>query len=46
VLGAGTLRKNRDDRRRKQVFEAHQADLGFGLLLKKYAPTSPGHPRA
>jgi cytochrome d ubiquinol oxidase subunit I len=31
-----TLRANRDDSVAKQVFERHKADLGFGLLLKKY----------
>ena len=30
------LRANRDDSVAKQVFERHKADLGFGLLLKKY----------
>jgi cytochrome d ubiquinol oxidase subunit I len=30
------LRANRDDRMAKEVFERHKADLGFGLLLKKY----------
>jgi cytochrome d ubiquinol oxidase subunit I len=30
------LRKHRDDAEAKQVFEQHKADLGFGLLLKKY----------
>jgi cytochrome d ubiquinol oxidase subunit I len=36
VTALETLRKNRDDPVARQVFEAHQADLGFGLLLKKY----------
>jgi cytochrome d ubiquinol oxidase subunit I len=31
-----TLRATRDDVVAKQVFEQHKADLGFGLLLKKY----------
>ena len=31
-----TLRAYRGDAVAKQVFEAHKADLGFGLLLKKY----------
>ena len=31
-----TLRADRGDAVAKQVFEAHKADLGFGLLLKKY----------
>lgn len=30
------LRANRDDGAAKQVFERHKADLGFGLLLKRY----------
>jgi cytochrome d ubiquinol oxidase subunit I len=30
------LRANRNDSIAKQVFERHKADLGFGLLLKKY----------
>ena len=30
------LRKNRDDAAALALFEAHKADLGFGLLLKKY----------
>jgi cytochrome d ubiquinol oxidase subunit I len=31
-----TLRAKRDDAQARQVFEQHKADLGFGLLLKKY----------
>jgi len=31
-----TLRAARSDVRAQQVFEQHKADLGFGLLLKKY----------
>jgi cytochrome d ubiquinol oxidase subunit I len=30
------LRKDRNDEQARAAFEAHQADLGFGLLLKKY----------
>ena len=30
------LRTNRDDAVAKEAFERHKADLGFGLLLKKY----------
>jgi cytochrome d ubiquinol oxidase subunit I len=30
------LRKHRDDPVAKETFERHKADLGFGLLLKKY----------
>jgi cytochrome d ubiquinol oxidase subunit I len=30
------LRAQRDDTVAKKVFEGHKADLGFGLLLKKY----------
>ena len=30
------LRAKRDDTAAKQMFERHKADLGFGLLLKKY----------
>jgi cytochrome d ubiquinol oxidase subunit I len=36
VTALETLRKHRDDPVAKQVFEQHKADLGFGLLLKKY----------
>ncbi len=32
------LRKNKDDADAKLVFEAHQKNLGYGLLLKKYSP--------
>ncbi len=31
-----TLRAHRDDAKAKEVFERYKADLGFGLLLKKY----------
>ncbi|MBK5206788.1 MAG: cytochrome ubiquinol oxidase subunit I [Polaromonas sp.] len=36
VTALEALRANRDDTVAKQVFEQHKADLGFGLLLKKY----------
>jgi len=36
VTALEALRANRDDAAAKQVFERHKADLGFGLLLKKY----------
>ena len=36
VTALETLRKHRDDAVAKQVFDRHKADLGFGLLLKKY----------
>jgi cytochrome d ubiquinol oxidase subunit I len=36
VSALEALRKYRDDVDAKQVFEAYKADLGFGLLLKKY----------
>jgi cytochrome d ubiquinol oxidase subunit I len=36
VTALETLRKHRSDAVALQVFEAHKADLGFGLLLKKY----------
>ncbi|MEW6025574.1 MAG: cytochrome ubiquinol oxidase subunit I, partial [Pseudomonadota bacterium] len=36
VVALETLRKNRDDAQALATFEAHKADLGFGLLLKKY----------
>jgi len=36
VTALEALRANRDDATAKQVFEQHKADLGFGLLLKKY----------
>ncbi|MDE2455228.1 MAG: cytochrome ubiquinol oxidase subunit I [Burkholderiales bacterium] len=37
VKALEALRRHRDDAAAKQAFESHQADLGFGLLLKKYA---------
>ena len=36
VTALEALRTRRDDGEAKHVFERHQADLGFGLLLKKY----------
>ncbi|GAB4469537.1 MAG: cytochrome ubiquinol oxidase subunit I [Burkholderiaceae bacterium] len=36
VSALETLRKDRDDAAARAVFERHQADLGFGLLLRKY----------
>jgi cytochrome d ubiquinol oxidase subunit I len=36
VTALETLRKHRSDVVALQVFEQHKADLGFGLLLKKY----------
>jgi cytochrome bd ubiquinol oxidase subunit I len=36
VNALDALRANREDTQAKQVFERHKADLGFGLLLKKY----------
>jgi cytochrome d ubiquinol oxidase subunit I len=36
VTALEALRAHRDDAVAKQVFESHKADLGFGLLLKKY----------
>ena len=36
VVALETLRQHRDDPVAKQVFERHKADLGFGLLLRKY----------
>ncbi|MBP8287022.1 MAG: cytochrome ubiquinol oxidase subunit I [Rhodoferax sp.] len=36
VTALEALRAHRDDTVTKQVFEQHKADLGFGLLLKKY----------
>jgi cytochrome d ubiquinol oxidase subunit I len=36
VNALDALRANREDAQAKQVFERHKADLGFGLLLKKY----------
>jgi len=36
VTGLEALRKNPADAAMKAEFEAHKADLGFGLLLKKY----------
>ena len=36
VKALETLRKNPDDAAAKATFDAHKADLGFGLLLKKY----------
>lgn len=36
VIALEALRKNREDVAAKEAFEAHKADLGFGLLLKRY----------
>ncbi len=36
VTALEALRKHRDDPVAKETFERHKADLGFGLLLKKY----------
>ncbi len=36
VKALETLRKNPGDTAAKTAFDAHKADLGFGLLLKKY----------
>jgi len=36
VTALEALRANRDDAAARLAFERHQADLGFGLLLKKY----------
>jgi cytochrome d ubiquinol oxidase subunit I len=36
VVALETLRQHREDPVAKQVFERHKADLGFGLLLRKY----------
>ncbi len=36
VTALETLRRQRDDTVARQVFERTKADLGFGLLLKKY----------
>ncbi len=36
VKALESLRRNTDDRAAKALFDAHKADLGFGLLLKKY----------
>ncbi len=36
VVALEALRKNRQDTAALEVFERHKADLGFGLLLKKY----------
>ncbi|MBN8214605.1 MAG: cytochrome ubiquinol oxidase subunit I [Xanthomonadales bacterium] len=36
VVALERLRKHRDDALAKAIFERYQADLGFGLLLKKY----------
>ncbi|MFN3861546.1 MAG: cytochrome ubiquinol oxidase subunit I [Roseateles sp.] len=36
VIALEALRKQRDDPVALQTFERHKADLGFGLLLKKY----------
>jgi cytochrome bd ubiquinol oxidase subunit I len=36
VTALEALRKNRDDAQAQEAFERHKADLGFGLLLKKY----------
>ena len=45
VTALTALRENPQDAAAKQEFERHQADLGFGLLLKKYvAPVSAATP--
>ena len=36
VVALEKLRKNRDDQDARSQFDMHKADLGFGLLLKKY----------
>jgi cytochrome d ubiquinol oxidase subunit I len=36
VSAMEALRKDKNDTAAKEQFEAHKADLGFGLLLKKY----------
>lgn len=36
VVALEALRKDRNDAAAKATFEVHKADLGFGLLLKKY----------
>lgn len=36
VTALEALRRSRDDATARQTFERHKADLGFGLLLKKY----------
>jgi cytochrome d ubiquinol oxidase subunit I len=36
VVALEALRRNPNDTMAKAVFEEHKADLGFGLLLKKY----------
>ena len=36
VAALETLRQHRDDSVARKVFDANKADLGFGLLLKKY----------
>ncbi len=38
VLGLERLRKDTHDAEAKALFEAHKADLGYGLLLKRHAP--------
>ena len=38
VLALEALRQNPSDAQAKQLLETHQADLGYGLLVKKYAP--------
>ena len=38
VIGLERLRKNAADVEAKALFEAHKENLGYGLLLKKYAP--------
>ncbi|MFT7724627.1 MAG: cytochrome ubiquinol oxidase subunit I [Roseateles sp.] len=36
VIALEALRRHRDDPVARETFERHKADLGFGLLLKKY----------
>ena len=40
VIALEALRKNPQDADARARFAAHQADLGYGLLTKKYAPDS------
>ena len=41
VSALEALRKSGSDSRARAVFEAHKADLGFGLLLRKYTTVWP-----
>jgi cytochrome d ubiquinol oxidase subunit I len=38
VIAMEAVRKNPEDKAAQAIFAEHQADMGYGLLVKKYAP--------